>query len=104
VATLLEEHARYLREEISAIRTIIEKASHLGVDRLFLVEDTYALTLLEARLIFVQQLIQEINDGTLTEMSNEKRIWKISRPDLALLRSDMERGHEKTDDISHEEL
>ena len=95
VAMLLEEHARHLQEEMSAIRTIIEKASHLGVDRLFLIEDMYTLTLLEAKLSFVQQLIQEINDGTLTEMSDEQRTWKITRPDLALLGSDMEKDRSR---------
>ncbi|MBA2285416.1 MAG: PadR family transcriptional regulator [Ktedonobacteraceae bacterium] len=98
VTTLLEEQARYVREEISSIRAIIEKADHLGVDRLFLIEDRYSLTLLEARLTFVQQLIQEINDGTLTEMRDEQRIWKVTRPELASLGSDLEKGHDKTDD------
>ncbi|MDQ2903464.1 MAG: PadR family transcriptional regulator [Ktedonobacteraceae bacterium] len=97
VTTLLEEHAHYVQEEISSIRAIIEKADHLGVDRLFLIEDRYSLALLEARLTFVQQLIQEINDGTLTEMRDEQRIWKITRPELASLGSDMEKGQQKTD-------
>ncbi|RAQ93977.1 hypothetical protein A4R35_00435 [Thermogemmatispora tikiterensis] len=37
------------------------------MDRLFLTEDLYTLALLETKLTFVRQLIQEINDGTLTE-------------------------------------
>lgn len=97
VTTLLEEHAHYVQEEISSIRAIIEKADHLGVDRLFLIEDRYSLALLEARLTFVQQLIQEISDGTLIEMRDEQRIWKITRPELASLGSDMEKGQQKTD-------
>jgi len=75
----------------------------LGVDRLFLVEDAYTLTLLEAKHSFVQQLIQEINDGALTEMRNDQRIWKIAHPELALLGSEMEKGHEKTDDTAQQE-
>jgi DNA-binding PadR family transcriptional regulator len=87
-ATLLEEHTRYLQEQISDIRSTIEKALQFGVDRLFLVEDSYILTLLEAKLSFVQQLIQEINDGTLTETRDEQLTWKILRPDLSSLGSE----------------
>jgi len=93
VATLLEEHIGYLQEQISSTRSTLERASQLGVDPLFLVEDSYTLTLLEAKLTFVRQLIQEINDGTLTEMRDEKRTWKITRPDLSLLGSEKEEEH-----------
>lgn len=93
-ATLLEEHTCYLQEQISNIRSTIEKAHQFGVDRLFLVEDSYTLTLLEAKLSFVQQLIQEINDGTLTETKDEQRIWKIHHPELALLGSEEHEEHE----------
>ena len=85
---MLEEHARHLQEQISSIRSTIEKARQFGVDRLFLVEDAYTLALQTAKLTFVQQLIQEINDGTLTEMKDGKRTWKITRPELALLGSE----------------
>ena len=98
VATLLQEHAHSLQEQISSVRSLIEKTRQLGVDRLFLVEDAYTLTLLEAKLAFVQQLIQEINDGTLTETRDDRRIWKITRPELALLES--EEKQKKTDDGS----
>ena len=60
------------------------------MDHLFLIEDQYAVTLLKARYDFIQQLIREINDGTLTEMHNGQRIWKITRPDLASLGSESE--------------
>jgi DNA-binding PadR family transcriptional regulator len=93
-ATLLEEHSHYLQEQISDIRSTIEKALQLGVDRLFLVEDSYILTLLEAKLSFVQQLIQEINNGTLTETRAEQLTWKILRPDLSSLGSEEQEAHE----------
>jgi DNA-binding PadR family transcriptional regulator len=99
-ATLLQEHTHSLQEQIRSSRSLIEKTRQLGVDRLFLVEDAYTLTLLEAKLAFVQQLIQEINDGTLTETRDDKRIWKITRPELALLES--EEKQKKTDDGSHQ--
>ena len=97
-ATLLQEHAHSLQEQIRSSRSLIEKTRQLGVDRLFLVEDAYTLTLLEAKLAFVQHLIQEINDGTLTETRDDKRIWKITRPELALLES--EEKQKKIDDGS----
>ena len=100
VTTLLQEHAHSLQEQIRSSRSLIEKTRQLGVDRLFLVEDAYTLTLLEAKLAFVQQLIQEINDGTLTEMRDDKRLWKITRPELTLLES--EEKQKKTDDGSHQ--
>jgi DNA-binding PadR family transcriptional regulator len=100
VATLLEEHAHSLQEQIRSVDATIERGRQLGVDRLFLVEDAYTLTLLEAKHTFVQQLIQEINDGTLTEMRDGKRTWKVARPELALLGSEIEEGHEKKDDTA----
>ena len=100
VAALLAEHARTLSEQISNTHAIIEKGLHLGVDRLFLVEDSYTLTLQTAKLTFVRQLIQEINDGTLTEMSGEQRVWKVLHPELALLMSTMEKEQENPDDLS----
>lgn len=100
VATLLEEHAHSLQEQIRSRRSLIEKTRLLGVDRLFLVEDAYTLTLLEAKLAFVQQLIQEINDGTLTETRDDQRVWKITHPELALLESEAER--KRTVDGSHQ--
>jgi DNA-binding PadR family transcriptional regulator len=103
VTTLLEEHAQHLKAQISRIQSTIDRALQLGVDHLFLVEDRYTLALFEAKHSFVHQFIQEINDGTLTEMRDEQHIWKITRPDLALLGSETERGDEKTDDLSHQE-
>jgi DNA-binding PadR family transcriptional regulator len=90
VLTLLEEHIRHLQEEISTTKATLQRGAQLDVDRLFLIEDQYAVTLLQARYDFIQQLIREINDGTLTEMSKEQRIWKITRPDLASLGSESE--------------
>jgi DNA-binding PadR family transcriptional regulator len=103
VTTLLEEHTQHLKAQIGSIHSTIDRALQLGVDRLFLVEDRYTLALFETKHTFVRQFIQEINDGTLTEMRDEKRIWKITRPDLALLGSETEREHEKMGGQSHQE-
>jgi DNA-binding PadR family transcriptional regulator len=95
--TLLAEHAHALSEQISHSRAILEEGQQLGVDRLFLIEESYTLTLETARLSFVQQLIREISDGTLTEMSGDERIWKITHPELAFMASNVE--HERSDHL-----
>lgn len=95
---LLNEHTRHLQEHISSVRATIERGLQIGVDRLFLVEDQYALTLLEARFTFLQQLIHEINDGTLTEITDGTLSWNIRRPDLALLGAEEDTDQQKTDD------
>lgn len=95
VALLLNAHVQHLQEQMKGMHDAIERARQLGVDRLFTIEDTYTLTLLEARLTFIQQLIQEIRDGTLTEMRDEELVWKVTRPELALLGSEPEEGDER---------
>lgn len=95
VAALLAEHTRHLQEQMSSARSTIEHAGQLGVDRLFFVEDLYTLALLETRLTFVRQLIQEINEGILTETRDGEQVWKITRPELALLGSGAEEEPEK---------
>jgi hypothetical protein len=85
VAALLDEHTRTLEAALAGAHATIERARQYGVDRLFLVEDAYAATLLDARLGFVRQLVREINDGTLTELAGGQRRWKVLRPELALL-------------------
>ncbi|HYX50841.1 MAG TPA: PadR family transcriptional regulator [Ktedonobacteraceae bacterium] len=99
-ATLLLEHAQHLQEQMSSTRSTLQKGLELEVDRLFLVEDEYALILLQARYTFVQQLLREINEGTLTETSNGQLRWKIRRPDLALLSEGQEMEQQQTDTAS----
>lgn len=103
VADLLEKHTQRLQEQIDSTHSSIERGTQLGVDRLFLIEDTYTLALLETKLAFVRQLIQEINDGTLTEIQDEKLVWKITHPELALLSSEAEGEPEKHFDGSKRE-
>jgi DNA-binding PadR family transcriptional regulator len=100
-AALLEEHTRHLEEQMNSASATIERGEQLGVDRLFLVEDRYALALLKARFSFVRQLIQEINDGTLTETADGQLRWKIRRPDLALLQAESEGEQGEPDDTSN---
>jgi DNA-binding PadR family transcriptional regulator len=102
VATLLEEHTQHLQTEVGNIQAIIEKALHMGVDRMFLIEDSYTLTILEARLSFVQQLVREINAGEVTEIHNGERVWRVAHPELALTGGDVEK-EQKYDNTSQED-
>ncbi len=89
-AALLEERTRHLSENIRAKRSAIEANMLHGLDRLFLVEDEYALVLQEAELAWVQQLIREIHDGTLAESKDGRLGWKILHPDLAFTHGEVE--------------
>ncbi|HLW02195.1 MAG TPA: PadR family transcriptional regulator [Ktedonobacterales bacterium] len=89
-ATLLEEHSAHLQQQMSRMRSTLERGTQMGIDRLFLIEDEYALALLEARFAFLQRLVAAIKDGTLTERDAGQRRWKIRRPDLALLQAEPE--------------
>lgn len=88
VALLFAEHARALEEQIAEGRATIARGQEMGVDRVFLVEDAYGVALLETRLNFVRQVIEGIEDGTLTEQVDGERRWKVLRPDLALLQAE----------------
>jgi len=90
VAALLEERTRHLSEKIRTKRSAIETQLQHGLDRLFLVEDKYALVLQEAELAWAQQLIREIQDGTLTETKDGRLGWKILHPDIAFTYGEVE--------------
>ncbi len=89
-AALLEERTRHLSEKIRAKRSAMEVNMLHGLDRLFLVEDEYALVLQEAELAWVQQLIREIHDGTLAETKDGGLGWKILHPELAFSDGEVE--------------
>jgi len=96
VTTLLQGHIQHLQVQISRTLATLERGRQLGIDQLFLVEEKYGLTLLEAKHSFMKQLVQEISDGTLTETRDGILIWKILRPELALLPTEKE-GEESID-------
>ena len=90
---LLEDRMHSLSEKIQEQYSDLETGKQRGVDRLFLIEDEYRLAQLESERGWIQKLIGEIRDGTLTETSDDILRWKVTRPDLALLPS--EDGGEK---------
>jgi DNA-binding PadR family transcriptional regulator len=93
---LLEERMHSLSEKIQEQHSNVEACRQRGVDRLFLIEDEYRLAQLESEHAWVDKLIQEIKDGTLTEASDDILRWKVTRPDLAFLPA--EDGGEKESD------
>ncbi len=80
---LLEDRVHSLAEKIREQRAELETSRQRGVDRLFLLEDEYQLAQLENEQVWVQKLIQDIEDGTLTERLDGILSWKVARPDLA---------------------
>ena len=90
---LLEERIRTLSEKIEEQHSDLEMCRQRGVDRLFLIEDEYRLAQQISERVWVEKLIREIKDGTLTESSEGALRWKVTRPDLAFLPS--EDGGEK---------
>jgi DNA-binding PadR family transcriptional regulator len=86
--TLLQERMHSLSEKIEEQRSDLEMCRQRGVDRLFLIEDEYRLAQQISELTWVEKLIGEIKDGTLTEISGDLLRWKITRPDLAFLPSE----------------
>ena len=94
---LLEDRMHSLSEKIEVQHSEMETGRRQGVDRLFLIEDEYRLAQLESERAWVQKLIREIKDGTLTETSDDILRWKVTRPDLAFLPSE-EGGEEKESD------
>jgi DNA-binding PadR family transcriptional regulator len=93
---LFEDRMHSLSEAIHEQRSDMNACIQRGVDQLFLIEDEYRLTQLESESVWIQKLILEIRDGTLTESSEGTLRWKITRPDLAF--QSLEEGGEKESD------
>jgi len=91
---LLEDRMHSLSEQIEAQRSELETCKQRGVDRLFLIEDEYRLAQQISERAWVEKLIGEIKDGTLTETPDDILRWKVTRPDLAFLPSEEEGAQE----------
>ena len=90
---LLEDRVHTLSEQVDEQHAALETTSQQGVDRIFLIEDEYRLAQQISERGWVEKLLEEIKDGTLTELSDDVLRWKVTRPDLAFLPS--EDGGEK---------
>ncbi len=65
---LLKKRARLLEEEVEGMRSRMDEVMEQGVARLFLVESEHELILREAELLWVRELVREIEAGTLGGM------------------------------------
>jgi DNA-binding PadR family transcriptional regulator len=86
--TLLEDRMHSLSQRIQEQQSDMEIGKQRGVDRIFLIEDEYRLAQLENEQEWIQKLIEDIREGTLTETSDDIPRWKVTRPELALLLSE----------------
>jgi DNA-binding PadR family transcriptional regulator len=65
VVALLDERVGVLQQELASAGAARELQEKQGMARLFRIEDEFRAVLKDAELLFVQQLIREINNGTL---------------------------------------
>jgi DNA-binding PadR family transcriptional regulator len=73
VVALLQTRRMRLNNEITGLRAGLEGVAQQGLPRLFTVESEYWLALREAELRFVEQLIEQIRDGTLDGVDGWRR-------------------------------
>jgi DNA-binding PadR family transcriptional regulator len=74
--SLLEERLGHLKESHQKMRTLYQHILN-DVDPIYLLEDEYRLVMAEGEINWVEKVIQEIKDGTLTEIVDGKHHWKI---------------------------
>jgi DNA-binding PadR family transcriptional regulator len=72
VASLLQERARRLAEEVRDRRAMMDTLMHRGLARIFLIEEEHRLVLAEAEMEWVRDLAGEISNGTLDGIE----LWK----------------------------
>jgi DNA-binding PadR family transcriptional regulator len=82
---LLQDRMHALASQIEEQHSYLETCQQRGVDRLFLIEDEYRLAQHISERTWVEKLIREIENGTLTETRDSILRWKVARPDLAFL-------------------
>ena len=68
-AELLDGRVRSLEEEVREMRSVLDSVMEEGLPRLFLIESEHELTLREAELRWVRELVSDISDGTLGGMA-----------------------------------
>lgn len=78
-AARLEERVRRLEAEIGETKAALESAAKQGVPQLFLIEHEYEVTLREAELGWVRELVRTIREGTLEGMA-QWRAFHATRP------------------------
>ncbi|SEC28590.1 PadR family transcriptional regulator [Paenibacillus sp. GP183] len=75
---LLKERAGTLVTQIQDVRSSMEATLAMGIDRLFVIEMEYSLALLEAEQNWLGELINDIENGVITERKKENLVWVVN--------------------------
>ena len=68
VKQLLEERLRQIDARMDETRASLNEAAESGVNRLFLIELEYTLAMMDAERNWIESILLEIRNGTLTEL------------------------------------
>jgi DNA-binding PadR family transcriptional regulator len=74
---LLRERRIALSGRIEQTRSSMDATLQMGIHRLFVIETDYELALLEEENKWLDRLIRDIEDGPLTERTDDQRNWSI---------------------------
>ncbi|RCW50817.1 PadR family transcriptional regulator [Paenibacillus prosopidis] len=74
---LLKERSGTLAIQIQDVRHSMEMTRALGIDRLFVIEQEYSLALLESECNWLQQLMNDIENGVLAERTEDQWNWIV---------------------------
>lgn len=74
---LLKERSGTLASQIQDVRHSMEMTRAMGIDRLFVIEQEYSLALLETEQNWLQQLVNDIENGVLAERTEDQWNWIV---------------------------
>lgn len=76
---LLREREIMLTRRLEETRSSLDATLQIGIDRLFVIETDYELTLLEAERKWLDLLIRDIEDGPLAVRRGEQWSWSVKQ-------------------------
>jgi DNA-binding PadR family transcriptional regulator len=82
VISLLDKRVQLLRKDVEERRAGIEMVVGKGVARVFLIEQEYKLVTAEGELNWLNQVIADIKNGSLTVMKDGEQVWLDHDPEL----------------------
>lgn len=74
---LLKERFGTLSSQIQDVRHSMEMTRAMGIDRLFVIEQEYSMALLETEHNWLQQLMNDIENGVLAERTEDQWNWIV---------------------------
>ncbi|OUS76235.1 hypothetical protein B1748_13305 [Paenibacillus sp. MY03] len=78
VLKLLTERTAALSYQIQDTRSSMETTRSMGIDRLFVIEQEYSLALLEAERNWIGELMNDIENGVITEKKDGEWNWILA--------------------------